>query len=309
MKRSSLFLWILIFVFFGKDGDYFDFTADKNRLAEEIKKINPVDVKNYVDLDNKYNTLMQNSFSRLSEEPLLKLNDRFNLAPELVKLRMLPNICKFTSTYIKDKFLQKIFSYHPLLVGSDPKSTNYFHQLNPFIFENQQFYYPVGGMQSIVENLIQILNGFGSKIIYNTEVSEILVQKHKVMGLRLIDGSIFPGNTVISDADIMLTINSLLPQRYKDKLLKTDRKASDFSSSLFVLMLVVSNLNKETALAQHNIILDNNLDQFSDDLFINHDLSNENIFTIHIPTQKDHTLAPEGHAIVKNCCASSQFIY
>ena len=287
--------------FISPEDEHFDLSTDKKIILEEIGRISPTDRQGFLDLDTKYDEFFQNDLSQAFEGSSNLLNEKFKLSPELIRLRTLPHIQKLTTDVIKNTFLQNVFSYHPLLVGGSPKQTNYFHQFNPFLFEEQQYCYVMGGMNSMIKRLEQILNDLGTRIIYNAEVSEILTQSHRVIGVRMKDGDIIPGDIVVSNADAMHTVNSLLPARYHKKVLKKSYGHTDFSSSLFILNLVVSTQVRDNGLSHHNVIIDKDLDKFSRDIFKNFEPSTENVFSLHIPTMIDDTLVPAKHDIIKIC--------
>jgi len=280
------------------NNDSFDYETNESLLIKKIEAINPEDRDNFIKLKRKYQDIFT-TFSDLQDINHSNIEKRINIPAKLFIEKKYPNIYKLTNGIIKNNFLMKAFSYHPLFIGSDPKSTNYFHQFNPFLSKGQQLYYPIGGINSVVQNLVKISIDLGVKIFYNSSVSEIMAKNHKVIGIRLIDGNLIPVDTVISSADIVYTVNNLLPTQYRDKIINKPYKASDHSSSLFIFTIITSKKYDNQELTQHNIIIDGDLSNFSEDLFRKHKLSTDNIFTLNIPTLNDHSLAPENYDIIK----------
>ncbi len=77
-------------------------------------------------------------------------------------------------------------------------------------------HYPVGGSGAIPEALCSGIRKFGGKILFNTEVSEILVSSGKAEGVRLADGEVITAKAVISNATVWDTCNRLLKDiRYR----------------------------------------------------------------------------------------------
>lgn len=77
-------------------------------------------------------------------------------------------------------------------------------------------HYPVGGSGAIPEALCGGIRKFGGKVLFNTEVSEILVTNGKAEGVRLSNGEVITARAVISNATVWDTCNRLLKDtRYR----------------------------------------------------------------------------------------------
>lgn len=73
-------------------------------------------------------------------------------------------------------------------------------------------YYPVGGAGSIARTLLTPVVKAGGVVRVNAEVDEILVERGRAMGVRLVDGEEIRARIVISDAGALLTVGRLLPE-------------------------------------------------------------------------------------------------
>ncbi|WP_055669709.1 phytoene desaturase family protein [Desnuesiella massiliensis] len=86
-------------------------------------------------------------------------------------------------------------------------------------------YYPIGGMQAIPDASVKCFTENGETIKLNTEVSEILMENSKVIGVKIKNGDCYYANTVISNASPHFTYDllpdSLLQKRKMKKKIKT----------------------------------------------------------------------------------------
>lgn len=72
-------------------------------------------------------------------------------------------------------------------------------------------YYPVGGASEIARTIIPVIQRSGGEVFTYADVTDILVSKNRVQGVRMADGTEIPANTVISGAGVINTFENLLP--------------------------------------------------------------------------------------------------
>ncbi len=71
--------------------------------------------------------------------------------------------------------------------------------------------YPVGGAPNIAAAIAPAVEAAGGQIVFNAEVSEVLLDRQRAVGVRMKDGREFRAGIVISDAGAWNTFASLLP--------------------------------------------------------------------------------------------------
>ncbi len=72
--------------------------------------------------------------------------------------------------------------------------------------------YPVGGSSQIAATMAPLIEEAGGQILYNADVTEILVEKNRTVGVRMADGSELRAPLVVSDAGASNTFERLLPE-------------------------------------------------------------------------------------------------
>lgn len=73
-------------------------------------------------------------------------------------------------------------------------------------------YFPIGGSSRIVETIAPIIAQSGGTILTNAEVSEIIVENNRALGVRMSDGKSLLAETIISGAGIVNTYEKFLAE-------------------------------------------------------------------------------------------------
>ena len=118
--------------------------------------------------------------------------------------------------------MRQCFSFHPLLIGGNPFDAPSIYAMIHYLERKWGVHYAMGGTGAIVAAMGVLFAELGGKVHLNAEVAEILVEKRRVTGIRLADGTIRKADSVISNADAAFTYRSLIPEVYRRKY--TNRK-------------------------------------------------------------------------------------
>lgn len=95
--------------------------------------------------------------------------------------------------------------------------------------------FPVGGSSQIVNTIDPVIEKSGGTILISAEVDEVIVTNNKAVGIKMKDGKIIKGNSIVSNAGIMTTYTKLLPaniikkHRLNEQLQKIDRSVAHAS--------------------------------------------------------------------------------
>jgi all-trans-retinol 13,14-reductase len=77
-------------------------------------------------------------------------------------------------------------------------------------------YYPIGGPGTIADGAEEVIGRAGGEIYTNAEVSEILVENGKAVGVRMADGLELRADAIVSGAGAPATYRKLLPPEVAD---------------------------------------------------------------------------------------------
>lgn len=156
--------------------------------------------------------------------------------------------------------------------------------------------YPVGGVGGIAKSLSKGLVDQGSEILYRANVTNIILEHGKAVGVRLSDGREFFGKTIISNATRWDTFGKLLKgetlPKEEENFQKVYVKAPSFLSIHMGVKAEVLPPNTDC----HHFVLEDDwarLEEPYGSIFLS------------IPTILDSSLAPEGHHILHIFTTSS----
>ncbi|KAL9425490.1 hypothetical protein AB3S75_032448 [Citrus x aurantiifolia] len=149
--------------------------------------------------------------------------------------------------------------------------------------------YPVGGVGGIAKSLAKGLADKGSEILYKANVTKVILEHGKAVGVRLSDGREFYAKTIISNATRWDTFGKLLKgeqlPKEEENFQKLYVKAPSFLS---IHMGVKAEVLPRDTDCHHFVLEDdwNRLEEPYGSIFLS------------IPTVLDSSLAPEGHHIL-----------
>ncbi|HET8866400.1 MAG TPA: phytoene desaturase [Gracilimonas sp.] len=279
---------------FDAEGKHFDYNNDHEFTLEEIRKRNPDDVEGYEKFIKTTKAIFNKGFVELADKPFLKFTDMLKVAPDLIKLQSYKTVYKYVAQFIKDEFLRRCFSFHPLLVGGNPFDTTSIYAMIHYLEREWGVHYAMGGTGAIVNALEKLILEQGGKIQTEAEVDEILIKNGKATGVRLKNGEQFEADEIVSNADVAFTYKNLINPKHRKKY--TDRKIgrTKYSMSLFVIYFGTKKRYLDSGLAHHNIILGERYEGLLEDIFHKKNLAEDFSLYLHMPTITDHSMAPEG---------------
>ncbi len=281
---------------FDHTGRHFDYNGDERFILDEIARWNPSDREGYQRFIGTTKAIFQKGFVELADKPFLHFSDMLKVAPDLVKMQSYLSVYSYVSQFIKDDFLRRVFSFHPLLIGGNPFDAPSIYAMIHYLEREWGIHYAVGGTGAIVEAMVRLFEELGGRIHLNAEVEEILVDNRarRVTGIRLGDGTVVPADQVVSNADAAFTYRNLIPEQY---LRKYNHKRIDqmkYSTSLFVIYFGTKRLYRDQGLMHHNIILSERYKGLLTDIFDRQTLAKDFSLYLHMPTLTDPSMAPEG---------------
>ncbi|MFO7530086.1 MAG: NAD(P)/FAD-dependent oxidoreductase [Marinobacter sp.] len=77
-------------------------------------------------------------------------------------------------------------------------------------------FYPVGGASEIAKTIIPVIQASGGEVFTYADVTEILLEKGRAVGVRMADGEEIRASRVISNAGIINTFEKLLPEEGRE---------------------------------------------------------------------------------------------
>lgn len=282
---------------YNDEGRVFDYNGDPEFIHRQIAQWNAADVEGYQKFIGTTQAIFQKGFVELADKPFLQLSDMVKIVPDLLRLQSHKTVYSYVSQFIEDEFLRRCFSFHPLLIGGNPFDSTSIYAMIHYLEREWGVHYVMGGTGALVNALVRLIEELGGRFHYNTGVEEILVDGRRATGIRLDDGTIHQADHIISNADVAFTYMNLLPGKSRG-LRNSDlryKKLTRYSMSLFVIYFGTKRRYNDSGLAHHNIILGKRYKGLLADIFHKKHLSEDFSLYLHMPTQTDPAMAPEGH--------------
>jgi phytoene desaturase len=278
---------------FDAQGRPFNYYHQLDDMLAEIDRYNPADKEGYRRFLDRAVTIF-NTFHGHTDKPFLKLTDMLKIMPDVLRLGAFQGTYGFVSRFVKDDFLRRVFSFHPLLIGGNPFDTPSIYALIVQFEKEYGVHYAVGGTGAIVNALGRLMDELGVKVHLETEVAEILVKGRQVTGVRLASGEKVDADVVVSNGDVAFTYRHLIPAEYRRKY--SDRRLSrmKYSMSLFVIYFGTKRRYLDSKLNHHNIILNQRYQGLLSDIFAGRDVPDDFSLYLHMPTFTDESIAPPG---------------
>ena len=291
IKLKPLKTW---YQFIFEDKSKFNYSGDEDDMKKQIEEISKNDVDGYIKLVNFTKKIFDKGFTELSDVPFDKPSVMFQQLPVLLKLKSYKSVYSLVSSFIKNEKLRRMLSMHPLLVGGNPFTTTSIYGLILYLEKKWGIHYSMGGTGNIINGLEKLMNEVGIEVIKGNEVSKINLNKKKIIGVSLKDGSNLDVDNLICNAD---------PPAVYDKLLKSQKNNSfffnwkknrmEYSMGLFVYYFGTKQIYNNVE--HHTIKFGNKYKEHLDDIFNKKILNNDISYYLHRPTATDKSMAPEGH--------------
>ncbi|GKX29667.1 dehydrosqualene desaturase [Vallitalea longa] len=278
---------------FYSDGTSFDLFSNTSNLTKKLEEISKEDSMGYYKfLSNVYEKYIIAEKFFLNNSFTSSL-DFFNFISlqKMLKINTLSSSYNHISKYITSEKLRNLIAFQSLYVGISPFDGPNIYNLIPTISQLYGLWYLEGGMYSYVNALERLIYELGGKIIKNTAVSEIIIEKGTAIGVKSVSG-IDRADIIICDADFPYAVKNLIKaERAKGKY--TDKKISEmkYTCSTFIMHLGLKKTYPK--LLVHNIYIGNDFKENIQSAFIGKLPKHPSLY-IYCPSRIDNTMAENG---------------
>jgi phytoene desaturase len=278
---------------FDERGHYIDYYHGIPDMLAEIDKWNPGDRSGYEKLLNRTQQIFE-ALHPYTDKPFLRVREMLKIIPDVVRLGGYLGTHLYVSRYIRDPFLRRALSFHPLLIGGNPFDTPSLYSLIVQFERQWGVYYARGGTGAIVSALGSLFTELGGHVHLNSEVSKILVRDRRVTGILLDDGTQIDADAVVCNGDTAYTYKHLIDGAHRRKYTDSRLARYRYSVSLMVIYFGTDKRYLDSKLRHHNIIFGPNYKHLLKKLFEGKGLPDELSLYLHMPTITDESIAPSG---------------
>lgn len=193
----------------GQDGQAFDVFTNIDRLEQHMKALSPADAKVIEEYVNSARVFTGVDFSDLllmKPEEMTELYPIFGEMAKWVSITMEEYGARFT-----DPFLQRAF---PVIQYGSPGLPVAINLIFLASCHSRAFGWPAGGSLEFSRAIERRYLDLGGEVHYRSQVTKILVENGRAVGVRLADGTEHRADLVVSAADGHSTIFQMLDGKY-----------------------------------------------------------------------------------------------
>ena len=275
------------------DGSVFNYSGDPEAMRAEVGRFSPEDVAGFERFLRMSRAIFEKGFVELGHVPFLDPSSMVRILPSLMRLQCYRSVLGLVKKYIRNEKLRQVFSFHPLLVGGDPRHAPAIYALICYLEREWGVHYARGGMRAVVDGLIRRFREMGGEIRLNRTVRQILVHGGRACGVELEDGSREMADLVVCNSDYAWTYMNLIRPEHRPR--HSDRALERKSYSMSLFLIYFGTRRTYPDLAHHTILLGPRYEGLLADIFENKRLADDFSLYLHAPTRSEPSLAPPGH--------------
>ena len=278
--------------FYFHNGKTFDYRPSIDDTDKEIEKFDARDVQGYRDLLETSKDIFKIGFEKLSDQPFSSFWEMAKQVPSLVKLKSYLTVGQLVNSKLKNEFLRKAFSIHPLLVGGNPFTTTSIYALIHYLERKWGVFFCMGGTGKIVQELERLMIENDITVKKNTDITKIKVKSNRATGVITSTGDEIDADVVICNADPPTVYKEMLDPQFSKKALIKPEKFTQYSMGLYVLFF--GSKKQYPSVAHHTIWMADRYKELLNDIFDKRILTKDFSLYLHRPTATDETFAPTG---------------
>ncbi len=257
-------------------------------LFERLEKGSAARIKEYLRQGEHQYKIAMDKFIYKNYDSLFDMLDP-RLAIEGLQLGLFKSFDGYVNKFTRNDKLKKILEYTIVFLGGSPKKTPALYSMMSHIDFNMGVYYPMGGINKIVQSLEKLCRQNGVKLVPNAEVTRIEVENGRATGVHF-NGKFLPADVVISNADYAWTETRLLEEKYQAYPKGYWKKATIAPSALIMYIGVKG---KVKSLAHHNLILANDWKVHFEEIFDKPCWPENPSYYVSCPSKTDPSVAPK----------------
>ena len=273
------------------DGSSLDYTDDGGEMKQQMARFNREDADNY----DRFMAHTRQLYDAVITDGLgstpFDFRTMINFLPRALRLQALMPAYNFVKKYFDDPRLRFTFSFHPLFIGGNPFRAPSVYLMIPYLEKTGGVWFCKGGMYNLVRALENVFVELGGVVETDAEVEQIIIEKREAKGV-MVKGRFYEADAVISNADLVHTYRELIKPEHRRRWSDKKLRRTQYSMSAFLLYLGVN--KKYPQLKHHTLILSERYKGLIDDIFDSKILPDDFSMYLHIPSQTDPTMAPEG---------------
>lgn len=272
------------------DGSQLALSSDMNFMTGQLEAIEPGSsdgLARYLKEGERHYHL---AMKRLVNRDFRTAGDFFNVqnVPLLFQLQPLAPHYRHMGAYFKSERLKSAFTFQDVYMGLSPFKAPATFSMMPYTEIAHGVWYPVGGMNRIVDVLMDIATAAGVEFEFGVEVEQIEIVGGMARAVILEGGRRIAADAVVANADLPYVYDKLLP----DDDLAERLEQKQYSCSTISFFWGVD--KAYPALNPHTLFLTDDYAENFERIDHQQPLQDTPSLYIHAPARLDPTAAPPG---------------
>ena len=274
------------------DGDHFDYSADPERMRDEVLRIDPTAGPGYAAFMAEADLCYALGFEALGSQSFDSISGLFKAVPAMVRMKGWRSLHAMVATHLKHPKLRQAMSLQALLIGGNPFSVTCVFSLINALERRFGVHWAMGGTGALVNGLVDLIEDMGGSLRTGAEVSRIDVNHGRAIGVTLANGETIPADIVVCNADTAWTYKNLIDPKHRKVWTNAKVEKGKYSMSLFVWYFGTNKRFEDVP--HHMMLLGPRYEALLKDIFKTHHLADDFSLYLHRPTATDPAMAPEG---------------
>ena len=274
-------------------GDELEISSDFNEVCTLFEKyemgasdklkdfIVDAQKKYLIGIDFMYKSPGVSFFEFFSKEIILNLRS----------FELLTTYSKHIRKYFKHPYLITLLEFPILFLGESAKNMPALYSLMSFSALKQGTFYPMGGMNKIIQGMIKTCENLGVNFLTKCNVDKINIENNYAVSVSFNDSNIIKSDFVVASADYAHVESTMLQPQFRNYSNEYWQKKS-FSPSSLIFYLGINTKLKN--LIHHNLFFDEDLEVFTEEIYKKKIWPKKPLFYVCCPSKTDKSVAPSG---------------
>ncbi len=224
----------------------------------------------------------------------------WDLVKGVFKLDVFTSMKKHISKHFKNPKLQQLLEFPVLFLGALPEKTPALYSLMNYADIKLGTWYPQEGMYKIVEGMVSVAEELGVRFVFNSDVTEIIVEQGTAKQVVASSTNIgqqstnnaYNADVVIGAADYHFIETKLLPAKSRSY---TDEYWDKRVMAPSCLLYYVGLDKKLDGILHHSLFFDSDFEIHGKEIYTSKQWPTDPLFYVCTPSVTDETVAPAGH--------------
>jgi phytoene desaturase len=277
-------------VHFGQSGQSLLCVPDVAEMQNAIRAIAPEDAENLPRFlaDNREKL---EAMKPVMSSPAGSWKDWLSIAKLLTILRPWSSLDEDLGRYFRDPRIRRAFSFQSKYLGMSPYNCPSMFSILSFLEYDSGVHHPIGGCAEVTAAMARVASDLGVRFHFNEEVSEILFEGKKAVGVRTPRGT-YRADSLVINADFANAMRRLVPNELRRKWSNEQIAKKKYSCSTYMMYLGIE--GEYPDLAHHTIYIPDDYEKNLAEIESQSVLSADPSFYVQNACVTDPTLAPKG---------------